>query len=72
MQSHNSSYVLTEEDNGWFGPVGKKYLEQASNRPLNTSLQLCELYECNTHVDHYGFSSWDGELGKSILSIMTR
>lgn len=66
-QSPNSSHVLNENANGWFGPVGKKYLEQASNRPLNTTLRFCELYKCDATSKHYGFSSWDGKFPMHIL-----
>lgn len=71
-QSSNSSYVLNEDDNGWFGPTGKRYLEQAGNSPHNTSLSLCELYKCDPSFDHYGFSSWDGRLsvpGKNFTTL---
>ncbi|EKM57609.1 uncharacterized protein PHACADRAFT_206501 [Phanerochaete carnosa HHB-10118-sp] len=48
LTSPDSRYVLTTEDDGWFGP-------RASEKMPN----FAETYACDPSKDYYGFTSWD-------------
>lgn len=62
LESPDSRNVLrSSSDSGWLGPTTLEALERLGNAPYNTSLKFCELYQCDSSDEHYGFNSWDGE-----------
>ncbi|PHH70031.1 hypothetical protein CDD80_6280 [Ophiocordyceps camponoti-rufipedis] len=60
LESPDSRNVLTSSgDSGWLGPTTLDALERLGNAPYNTSLKFCELYQCDSSDEYYGFNSWD-------------
>ena len=58
LSSPDSAYVLGTDKEGWFGPDGRKALEQVANLD-HTSLTFEELFQCDPNDPHHGYSSWD-------------
>lgn len=48
LTSYDSTYVLTNEEHGWFGPGASEAMPG-----------FIEMFECNPDDPHYGFMSWD-------------
>ncbi|THU91240.1 phosphatidylserine decarboxylase-like protein [Dendrothele bispora CBS 962.96] len=48
LVSKDSAYVLSTEDNGWFGPAAKEAIPN-----------FAETFKCDPGAPHFGFDSWD-------------
>lgn len=57
LKSPDSAYVLNTSSSGWFGPTGKKDLEDVANVG-ETSYQLEGMFECDPNVKYHDYTSW--------------
>ncbi|KIR51564.1 phosphatidylserine decarboxylase [Cryptococcus gattii Ru294] len=58
LSSPESAHALSDNETGWFGPVGLPALEKIANVG-KTSYTFEQFYKCDPSAKYYGFKSWD-------------
>nr|KIR45183.1 phosphatidylserine decarboxylase [Cryptococcus bacillisporus CA1280] len=58
LSSPESAHALSDNERGWFGPVGLPALEKIANVG-KTSYTFEQFYKCDPSAKYYGFKSWD-------------
>lgn len=58
LQSAKSTHVLNDSDTGWFCDAALKGMTGANNAE-EAKAKFVEMFVCDPHKEHWGFSSWD-------------
>ncbi|WVO22797.1 phosphatidylserine decarboxylase [Cryptococcus decagattii] len=58
LSSPESADALSDDETGWFGPVGLPSLEKVANVG-KTSYTFDQFYKCDPSAKYFGFKSWD-------------
>lgn len=63
LASPESAEVLADDETGWFGPTGKKSLEDVANLYGKTNAKFEDMFHCDPKAKYHGYKSWDDFVG---------